>query len=123
MARLPDDFGIATKMQHKLIDILYKDLPHPPASYVTNFPTKAPIAPKPTQPGGTVIDPDNDPDYAFRTYDGCNYNVLIPNMGRAGMPYARSVPALNPIPADALPDPGLVFDSLLKVCKLFFLRL
>jgi hypothetical protein len=35
-------------------------------------------------------------------------------MGRAGMPYARSVQQIHPIPKDSLPDSGLVFDTLLK---------
>jgi linoleate 10R-lipoxygenase len=32
----------------------------------------------------------------------------------AGTPYARSVPATSTMPISALPDPGLVFDLLLK---------
>lgn len=35
-------------------------------------------------------------------------------MGMAGSPYARSVPSTNNAPKTALPDPGLVFDTLLK---------
>lgn len=54
------------------------------------------------------------PDYAFRTDDGSNYNPGFPNLGRAGMPYARTVPSSRRAPHSALPDPGLVFDLLLK---------
>jgi linoleate 10R-lipoxygenase len=32
----------------------------------------------------------------------------------AGTPYARTVPSHSTLPASALPDPGLVFDLLLK---------
>jgi hypothetical protein len=35
-------------------------------------------------------------------------------MGKAGTPYARTVPQTHPLPKNALPDPGLVFDTLLK---------
>jgi linoleate 10R-lipoxygenase len=114
MARLPDDSELAKKMEQKFIDILYKDLPHPPSAYITNFPIAAPISPSSGSANASA--PVDEPDYAYRSSDGSNYNVLIPNMGRAGMPYARSVPALNTTPPSALPDPGLVFDSLLKVC-------
>ena len=52
--------------------------------------------------------------YAFRAPDGSNYNPLCPTMGMAGTPYARSVPSTNNAPKAALPDAGLVFDTLLK---------
>lgn len=35
-------------------------------------------------------------------------------MGKAGTPYARSVQQVHPLPRHMLPDPGLVFDTLLK---------
>lgn len=35
-------------------------------------------------------------------------------MGKAELPYARSVQQTHPIPRNMLPDAGLVFDSLLK---------
>ena len=35
-------------------------------------------------------------------------------MGKAGMPYARSVQQMHPIPRNTLPDAGLVFDTLLR---------
>jgi hypothetical protein len=35
-------------------------------------------------------------------------------MGKADLPYARSVQQTHPIPRNTLPDAGLVFDSLLK---------
>lgn len=52
--------------------------------------------------------------YAYRTADGSNYNVSFPTMGMAGSPYARSVPSTSFIPVAALPDPGLVYDTLLR---------
>ncbi len=35
-------------------------------------------------------------------------------MGKANLPYARSVQQTHPLPRNMLPDAGLVFDSLLK---------
>ncbi|KAF8958408.1 heme peroxidase [Flammula alnicola] len=95
------DLEISKKMQQAVINLLYKDLPHPPSGYVclpptVNLPPNAPVK------------------YAFRSADGSNYNPLFPTMGMAGSPYARSVPSTNNSPKTALPDPGLVFDTLLK---------
>ena len=39
---------------------------------------------------------------------------MLPNLGQAGQPYARSVPSTHPLPPSFLPDPSLVFDVLLK---------
>jgi hypothetical protein len=61
-----------------------------------------------------VASPSGDVKYAFRPADGSNYNPLFPSLGKAGSPYARSVPALRPMPKHVLPDPGLVFDTLLR---------
>ena len=35
-------------------------------------------------------------------------------MGKAGMPYARSVQQMHPLPLNRLPDASLVFDTLLR---------
>lgn len=40
-------------------------------------------------------------------------------MGKAGMPYSRSVQQIHPLPGHMLPDPGLVFDTLLKREKVY----
>lgn len=52
--------------------------------------------------------------YAFRPADGSNYNPLFPSLGKAGSPYARSVPGRHSMPKNVLPDPSLVFDTLLR---------
>lgn len=83
---------------------VYKDLPHPPSGYLALASNPPPSGSPSTQ----------NVKYAFRSADGSNYNVLEPNLGRAGLPYARSVPSVNCIPPQYLPDPGLVFDTLLK---------
>jgi linoleate 10R-lipoxygenase len=95
---------------------VYKDLPHPPSGYLCT-PTLYSVAPR----------ADNNPDslnskdrplkrvkYASRSEDGSGYNPLFPALGKAGEPYARSVPSLHFTPASSLPDPGLIFDTLLK---------
>ncbi|KAF9470083.1 hypothetical protein BDN70DRAFT_80249, partial [Pholiota conissans] len=80
---------------------VYKDLPHPPSGYVS-LPKSITVAPPP---------PVN---YAFRSADGSNYNPLALTIGMAGSLYACSVASTNNSPKTALPDPGLVFDTLLK---------
>jgi linoleate 10R-lipoxygenase len=54
------------------------------------------------------------PHPSFRTDDASNYNPAMPWLGRAGQPYARTVPSSVTTPPAALPDPGLIFDLLLK---------
>ncbi|KAK7049205.1 hypothetical protein VNI00_005806 [Paramarasmius palmivorus] len=83
----PGEF--AQDAQDRVIKLLYNDLYHPPATCIGN-------------------------KYAWRTADGSFNNVSIPEMGRAGEPYARSVQQSHPLPAHELPDPGLIFDTLLK---------
>lgn len=68
---------------------VYKDLPHPPTSFL-----------------GT--------QFVYRAPDGGYNNPLQPDLGRAGQPYARTVTPLRSLPLASLPDPGLVFDALLK---------
>lgn len=49
----------------------------------------------------------------YRAADGSNNNPLYPSMGAAGTTYARSVrPTI--MPPGALPDPGLVYDSVMR---------
>ncbi|KAH9973453.1 linoleate diol synthase [Lactifluus volemus] len=41
-------------------------------------------------------------------------NPADPDAGKAGTPYGRSVQQMQSLPANMLPDPGLVFDTLLR---------
>ena len=50
----------------------------------------------------------------FRTPTGADNNPHMPLLGASNTPYARSVSGLRPIPPSALPDPGVVFDALLR---------
>jgi hypothetical protein len=79
---------LSETVSNDFIGMLWHDLPHPPA-------TKAgPVA-------------------RYREHDGSGNNPWIPEMGRAGSPYSRSVPPTKP-KGPNLPDPELVFDKLLK---------
>ncbi|KAH8104009.1 linoleate diol synthase [Cristinia sonorae] len=88
LSRLPEG-PFQTKLQNAVVELLYNDLPHPPATYIGD-------------------------KYAWRCADGSHNNISDPDMGKAGMPYARSVQQSNPLPRNQLPDAGLVFDTLLK---------
>ncbi|KAJ7765440.1 linoleate diol synthase [Mycena maculata] len=88
ISRLPEG-NVATQFQNKAVELLYNDLSHPHSTNIGN-------------------------GYAWRSADGSNNNVNMPEMGKAGTPYARSVQQTHPLPKHELPDPGLVFDSLLK---------
>lgn len=103
MSRLPKDSRLGSTIEEYLIGLLYKDLPHPPGPYLA-----LPSA-------GTVLYPQPaGVNYAYRSADGSFYNPLIPSLGMAGMPYARSVPTKNTIPVSLLPDAATVFDTLLS---------
>ncbi|KAF8265060.1 linoleate diol synthase [Lactarius quietus] len=77
------------EFESKLVEILYDDLSHPPATYI-------------------------GPEYQYRRADGAYNNICDPEMGKACMPYARSVQQTHPILRNTLPDAGLVFDTLLR---------
>lgn len=100
------DTEFSKKMQQIVINLLYKDLPHPPSGYLC-------LPQAPTAQANNVAN-NSRVKYAFRSADGSNNNPLFPTLGQAGSPYARSVPSTNISPKSALPDPGLVFDTLLK---------
>ena len=65
------------------------DLPHPPLTNVGD-------------------------EYAWRSADGSRNNVVNPDLGKAGEPYARSVSQSNPLARHQMPDAGLIFDTLLR---------
>lgn len=85
---LPLTSGLADTVSNNFISMLWHDLPHPP----------------PTMAG---------PAARYRKHDGSANNPWIPEMGKAGSPYARSVPPLK-TKGPNLPDPELVYDQLLK---------
>jgi linoleate 10R-lipoxygenase len=104
MSRLPKDSEFSAKLQQLVIETLYKDLPHPPASYLALQSIKQ----------INVVPLLQSVKYAYRSSDGSNYNPLFPSLGKAGTPYARSVPSTENTLPSRLPDPSLVFDTLLR---------
>jgi len=89
MSELPAGSKLGTELANAAVAMLYETLPHPPAGFL-------------------------GPGYTFRHADGGYNNVHLPNLGRAGTPYARNVQGKTCIPPHSLPDPGLVFDTLLR---------
>ena len=53
-------------------------------------------------------------DYQFRTADGSGNSLLNPTIGKAGTPYSRSCSGTRPLPVADLPDPGLVYDAIIR---------
>ena len=124
LCQLPQDLDISKKLNDAVMEVLYGTLSHPPASFIgsdvsfaSNRPNGtyaangAPVKDVPAATQGTSV-----PRWTanFRSADGSGNNPLIPSLGQAGTPYARSVQNKHPLPANVLPDSGLVFDALLK---------
>lgn len=74
-------------------------------SVPSSLANSAPAGPQPPAPRAP---------WAFRNADGSGNNTWQPAVGQSGRPYARDVENKQPLPANVLPDPGLVFDVLLK---------
>jgi Animal haem peroxidase len=84
----PPNSSLGQKIADGFISMLWSDLPHPP----------------PTMTG---------PASRYRRHDGGGNNPWDPEMGKAGSPYARSVPPMKP-KGPNLPDVESVYDALLK---------
>ncbi|KAE8216067.1 hypothetical protein CF319_g8959, partial [Tilletia indica] len=86
--KLPPNSALGEKLANLFIKRLWVDLPHPPAMYI-------------------------GPKDRYRSADGSGNNPHLPELGKSGTPYSRSVPPVQPRPA-ALPEPELVYDMLLR---------
>ncbi|KAK2731617.1 hypothetical protein FQN57_003270 [Myotisia sp. PD_48] len=86
-ASLPRSSKARKKLSGLIINKLWTSLQHPPMSYFGN-------------------------NYQYRTADGSYNNPIQPHLGKAGSPYARSVPKLKHLHG-VPPDPGLLFDLLM----------
>ncbi|KAI9777325.1 MAG: hypothetical protein M1839_008933 [Geoglossum umbratile] len=74
-------------LTNQFIGELWNSLQHPPLSYLGE-------------------------EYAYRKADGSGNNIMYPHLGAANTPYARSVrPGV--IQRGSLPDPGVIFDSVM----------
>lgn len=88
VSELPVTSSSSEKLTHSFLSLLWKDLQHPPISYLGD-------------------------EYIYRKADGSNNNIRWPHIGQAGAPYARTVKPETVTPI-ARPDPGVIFDSVLK---------
>ncbi|KAH8658303.1 linoleate diol synthase [Xylariales sp. PMI_506] len=84
----PLDSSLDPDVGNKFITMLYDDLPHPPVTIA-------------------------GPTAKYRRHDGGNNNPFQPEMGKAGSPYSRSVPPMQP-KGPNLPDPELIYEQLLR---------
>ncbi|KAG8923172.1 hypothetical protein FRC02_011319, partial [Tulasnella sp. 418] len=89
LSRLPRGTPLGQHLNNKVIDLLYEDLAHPPSTLIGK-------------------------KYRYRSADGSGTSIWNPEMGKAGTSYARSVQGIHPLPANELPAPELLFDTLLK---------
>ncbi|KAL9596957.1 MAG: hypothetical protein Q9219_005468 [cf. Caloplaca sp. 3 TL-2023] len=104
VAGLPSNSKLRVDLTNSFIDELWNSLQHPPMSYLGD-------------------------KFSYRQPDGSYNNVLYPHLGAANTPYARSVNSSILSPG-AMPDPGVVFDSVMvrhkfrehpnKVSSVFF---
>lgn len=85
-AKIPDGL-LQKKITETMITTLWEDLEHPPINLMAS-------------------------QYEFRQPDGSHNSPVNPDIGKAGMPYARTV-APKVKQGGVLPDPGILFDSLL----------
>lgn len=132
LTSLPSTSGIRTQLTNKLIDTLWNNLQHPPLSYVGGdvkyevVGSSEPTGMHNPKPYDTIefTAPDSDivlreqvpkaPDgvYQYRTPDGSYNNILQPDLGRAGTPYAKTVRTTTRLHG-VKADPGLLFDLLM----------
>ncbi|EMD84856.1 hypothetical protein COCHEDRAFT_1219837 [Bipolaris maydis C5] len=114
-------------LTNKLIDTLWDNLQHPPLSYMGGS-LKVKIEGDKTEvrltDTITYKSPENGVEitetmplrphamHQYRTPDGSYNNILSPDLGRAGTPYAKSVLTSKKLHG-VKPDPGLLFDLLM----------
>lgn len=104
VAGLPSNSKLRVDLTNSFIDELWNSLQHPPMTYMGD-------------------------KYTYRQPDGSHNNVMYPHLGAANTPYARSVNT-STLSHGAMPDPGLIFDSVMvrdkfrehpnKVSSVFF---
>jgi len=88
ITKLPETSFARKKITEVLVEKLWDSLQHPPLTYLGD-------------------------QYQYRQADGSHNNIMYPNLGKAGTPYARTVRSETKAPG-ARPDPGLLFDLLMS---------
>ncbi|CAJ2503004.1 Uu.00g103980.m01.CDS01 [Anthostomella pinea] len=88
VAGLPDRSRLREEVTNRLLDELWNTLDHPPLLYMGD-------------------------KHQYRMADGSWNNPMQPMLGAAGSTYARTCrPGI--VPLGAMPDPGLIFESIMK---------
>jgi hypothetical protein len=87
LAKLPPTSAEGKKLEDGFINQLWTSLDHPPVSSLGD-------------------------EYKYRDADGRNNNIRVPDLGAANTPYARSTAPVT-IQNPNLPDPGVIFDTLM----------
>ena len=88
---LPSDSHFATSMNRIFLGTVWKLVSHPPASF------------------------QNQVGYQWRSADGSGNNLVFPEVGKAGQKFIQEcIPKRRC--AVTLPDPGVVFDEVLRRC-------
>lgn len=121
ISHLPPDLPEAKKLNDILITILYNSVPHPPDTFIgSDFPG----CHTPSVGGDVITQTENSAStgtstaykippprmpFSVRSADGRGNNALFPNLGAAGMPYARTVQNKHLLVPNMLPDTGEVF--------------
>lgn len=85
-SQLPQGSLTGETITSNFLSTLWNDLQHPPQSMLGD-------------------------EWAYRSADGSRNSLTNPHLGRAGMPYARTVKPETVQPA-VLPEPGQIFDSI-----------
>ncbi|CAF1321375.1 unnamed protein product [Rotaria magnacalcarata] len=88
---LPKNNEFSTIKSKLFIGSLWKQLSHPPANFLTQV------------------------GYQWRSADGSGNNLAFPDIGKSGQTYVQNCRSKRS-PTNDLPDPGLVFDELLRRC-------
>ncbi|KAK5938503.1 hypothetical protein PMZ80_009474 [Knufia obscura] len=86
-ASLPEGSDALNGLSHAFIKLLWENLQHPPLSVLGD-------------------------QYKYRQADGSHNNLLYPNLGKAGQPYARTIKP-STLKQGVLPDPEVLFDALM----------
>ncbi|TGO23260.1 hypothetical protein BPAE_0138g00130 [Botrytis paeoniae] len=88
LASQPENSQIGKSLTASFVNTLWDALPHPPVRSL-------------------------DKKFMYRDADGGNNNILMPDLGKAGTAYAKSVKSER-MRKKNLPDPGELFDGLMR---------
>lgn len=104
ISQIPAGSATWQTVNDRIIAALYNTVPHPPETYLGPF----------CGPEVKIAHNPDPPSLAYRQANGGWNNPHLPLLGRSHMPYARSALATEGLPPLYLPNPALVFDTILK---------